>query len=418
MIHADLAPLAVPLDTLDALPGNPRRGDVAAVVRSYAEFGQRKPIVARRREDGTGGGVVIAGNHQLAAARELGWDEIAVVWVDDDDVRAKAFALADNRTADLGSYDDEALAAMLADVAVDADLLAAASFSEDELAALTRQKPEKHTDDDDVPDPPAEPVTQPGDVWVLGEHRLICGDSTDPDVLATLLDGDRAAMVWTDPPYGVAYRGGLRAVAGFEGTKGTRAPIANDDLNIDELETFLRSALGAALAVSEDGASWYVAAPGGPPFLAFAKVLADLGVWRQTLAWVKDVFVLGCQDFHWKHEPLFYGWKPGAGHYFCGDRTLDTVWEIPRPKRSEEHPTMKPVELVARSLRYSSKPGAVVLDPFGGSGTTLIAAHGEGRRARLVELDPTYCDVICRRYQQHAGIAPLSVELGEQVDFA
>jgi ParB-like nuclease family protein len=198
-VHPALAALAVPLVNLTPLPGNPRQGDVDAVARSSAAFGQRKPLVARRIGEHAGkpAGIVIAGNHQLIAARELGWSEVAVVWVDDDELTAKAFALADNRTADLGTYDDEALAELLREVSADEDLLFATSFSEDDLASLlagtTAQQ--GYTDPDAVPDPPLEPVTRPGDLWLLGPHRLLCGDATVHADVQRLMAGERAVLM-------------------------------------------------------------------------------------------------------------------------------------------------------------------------------------------------------------------------------
>ena len=415
MIIPDLEALSVPLDRLDSLPGNPRRGDVDAVARSYETFGQRKPIVARRGEGGRG--TVLAGNHQLAAARKLGWADIAVVWVDDDDEMASAFALADNRTAELGSYDEQGLADLFASIEDEA-LLAASGWSDESVAELLAQAgveelPEGATDPDAVPDAPDEPVSKLGDVWLLGRHRVTCGDSTDVGVLDRVMDGGKARMVWTDPPYGVVYVGSGRAAA--EGTE--RKSIANDSLSASELDDLLRAAFAAAFSASEEGASWYVAAPPGPSSLSFTQALTDLGIWRQTLAWIKDTFVIGRSDYHGRHETIYYGWVPGAAHTWESDRKQDTVLEFPRPRKSKEHPTMKPVELIEYCIGNSSKRGAVVLDPFGGSGSTLLAAHRTGRTARLVELDPAYVDVICRRYQEHTGEKPVLESTGEPHDF-
>ena len=166
---------------------------------------------------------------------------------------------------------------------------------------------------------------------------------------------------------------------------------------------FLRSTLGNALDACKPGAVWYVAAPAGPNFLPFASCLAALRVWRQTLVWVKDAFVLGRSDYHYRHEAVFYGWKPGAAHHEPPDRTHDTIWEVPRPRASPDHPTSKPVELVERALLMSTARGELVLDPFAGSGSTLIAAEASGRRAACVELDPRYCDVVVRRWQEATG---------------
>jgi DNA modification methylase len=382
--------------------------------------------VARR--DGT----VIAGNHTLQAARRLGWAEIAVVWVDDDEATAKAFALADNRTAELGGYDDQLLADLITEVReADAALLGATGWTDEAVADLmTSLEPVMvpqalRGDPDDCPDDaPAKSVE--GDVWLLGPHRLLCGDSTKPTDLERLMGDDVADMVWTDPPYGVSYVGG------------TGLTIDNDDLGVDELTEFLRAALGNAFAHCRPGGAWFVAGPGGPASLAFSVVLSELAVWRQTLAWVKDQFVLGRSDYHGRHELLFYGWrldpstpppgvedlehlyygwKPGAAHQATPDRKQDTVWEYPRPRRNAEHPTMKPVGLVERAILNHTDAGAIVLDPFGGSGSTLIACHQAGRRARLVEFSPSYADVICRRFQELTGIRPVAAATGNEHDF-
>jgi len=345
------------------------------------------------------------------------------VWVEDDDETAAAFALADNRTAELGGYDEQALADLFGSVG-DPALLAASGWDEESVAELLASAsvevvPDGLNDPDEVPEPPAEPITKLGDVWLLGEHRLVCGDSTDVGVSDVLLAGAKADLVWTDPPYGV----GIASRIGAKGRSSSQARsegghgIQNDDLDVDALTDFLRQALGAALAACSPGAAWYVAAPHGPIGLAFSRTLHELGVWRHSLVWVKNSLVLGRADYHYRHEPIYYGWVPGAAHTWESDRKQDTILEFDRPVRSKEHPTMKPVELIEYCIGNSSKRGAVLLDPFGGSGSTLIAAHRTGRVARLVELDPGYCDVICRRYQEHTGDKPLLESTGEPHDF-
>jgi DNA modification methylase len=410
-----LKPLATPIGDLSPLPGNPRKGDVEAVKRSYQRFGQRKPIVANR--DGT----VIAGNHQLKAAQALGWDEIAVVFVDDDDQTAKAFALADNRTADLGTYDDQALADLLAEVAIDPELLLATGYSLDDLADLSESLDVGGAIDEPDEVPASAPAkTIKGDVWLLGPHRLMCGDSTVPTDVERLMAGAKANMVWTDPPYGVGYESLGRRMsikAGNTKTKQHRA-IANDDLRAMDLGYLLQGAFSNLVANTVPGSSWFVAAPqGGQEHVAFTQVLIDLGVYRQVIIWVKDSLVLSRSDYHYRHEPLFYGWTPGAAHREPPDRKGDTVWEIPRPKRSEEHPTMKPVALVEKCIERHSARGEIVLDVFGGSGTTMIAAHQLGRVAYLMELDEHYCDIICARFQKATGIKPIAEATGQEHDF-
>jgi site-specific DNA-methyltransferase (adenine-specific) len=408
-ISADLASLAVPIGDLRLLDGNPRRGDVDAVKRSLERFGQRKPVVCKA--DGT----VTAGNHTLKAALALGWSHLARVVEDDDDATALAWALADNRTAELGDYDDAELLAMIDEVG-DVDLLVSASWGAEAIEALREAleadgvKNPIDTDPDDVPDS-APGVTVPGDVWLLGEHRVMCGDATDPMALERLLAGDLADVVWTDPPYGVAY----------VGKTADALTIVNDG---DEYEAVLDGAFDSVLAGCRPGAAVYVAAPPGPRGVPFAVKLDARGLFRQRLAWVKDVFVLGHSDYHYRHEDIYFGYTPkdkgrlgrgGVGWY--GDNAQDSVLEFDRPKRSSEHPTMKPVELVSYCLGNSSRRNDVVLDLFGGSGTTLIASHIIGRRARLMELDPRYVDVICLRFQLATGILPIAESTGREHDF-
>lgn len=406
MIHDALAHLAVPVDSLKELPGNPRRGDVEAVAASLARFGQRKPIVVRASDR-----TITAGNHTWKAAKHLGWPEVAAVLLDDDEATAAAFALADNRTSDLGDYDEGALLDLIRQVSeMDPSLLLDAGWSEDAVAELVSRIDPGLPDvppEDEAPEPPAEPRSRPGDVWVLGSHRVVCGDSTNVGAYEALLGKDRVDTVWTDPPYGVAY----------VGKTAEALTIENDTMAGAELEDFLRASLGTALTFTRGGAAWYVAAPHGPVGLAFSVVLTEFGVWRHSLVWAKDSMVLGRSDYHYRHEPIYYGWTPGASHDWFGDRSQTTVIEVPRPKSSREHPTMKPIELIVRCLNNSAPRGGIVLDPFGGSGSTLMACEFTGRKARLIELDPRYTDVICRRWQEYTGAKPMLESTGEPHDF-
>ena len=243
-------------------------------------------------------------------------------------------------------------------------------------------------------------------------HRLLCGDSRKKEDMARLMDGRLADMVWEDPPYGVNVasrsgtgRGVSSAQARAEGGRG----IANDDLDLPQFITFLREAFERGLDACKPGAVWYVAAPHGPMGIAFSIVLHELDVWRSSLVWVKDSMVISRLDHHYRHEVLYYGWKPGGAHHAIADRTQTSVFEFPRPKRSEEHPTMKPVELVRKHIENSSDPGQTVLDMFGGSGTTLIACEQTGRNAMLMEIDGRFCDVITRRWTEFSGRKALRV---------
>ncbi len=243
-------------------------------------------------------------------------------------------------------------------------------------------------DPDDAPDLPEEPWVKAGDMYRLGDHRLLCGDSTDPEQVRRAFGTDTACdIVWTDPPYGVAYQTKLsveEAVARHRRTDGLE--IANDAMTPEATRALVTAALrGAPL---EPGGAFYVASPSGDMETVFRMALEDAGLQlRQQLVWVKDVFVMGRQDYHWRHESVLYGWKDGAAHAFHGGRTQDTVWEIPRPRRSEPHPTTKPVELVVRALANSSSLGDLVYEPFAGSGTTIIAAEQTGRRCVALEID-------------------------------
>lgn len=404
-IADDLAQLAVEIDSVHQLPGNPRRGDVDAVAASLQRFGQRKPIVV------DADGVIIAGNHTWAAAKALGWDEIAVVRVGDDQATAQAFALADNRTAELGGYDEAALLDLIRSVAeVDADLLADTGWDDASVQDLVDRIDPGLPDtppDDDAPTPPAEPMSRLGDVWVLGGHRVVCGDATDVGAYEALLGDTKADCVWTDPPYGVSY----------VGKTADALTIENDSMDVEALTDFLRASLGQTLVSCSPGSAWYVAAPHGPIGIAFSVALTELGVWKHSLVWAKDSLVLSRSDYHYRHEPIYYGWTPGGAHDWFGDRKQTTVLEFPRPKRNAEHPTMKPIDLVAYCLNNSAPRGGTVLDPFGGSGSTLMACEYTGRKARLIELDPKYTDVICRRWQEYTGALPVLEATGEPHDF-
>lgn len=242
---------------------------------------------------------------------------------------------------------------------------------------------------------------KPGDIVHLGRHRLMCGDSTNPDHVAALMQGEKADMVWTDPPYGVNRAGGDANPCGRTYRSGRT--MANDALPRSVLQALLADALGNAWQHCRPGGAWFVAAPPGPLQLAFSTVLDDLGVWRQQVVWVKERFSFGRSDFHYRHEILFYGWKPGAAHHRPASRRETSVWDIARDPERMLHPTMKPAELVARAIRHCTDTDALILDPFGGSGTTLIAAERTGRRACLIEIDPAYCDVIVQRWIAETG---------------
>jgi site-specific DNA-methyltransferase (adenine-specific) len=321
--------------------------------------------------------------------RRDGVTECDIVEVDITDTQAVALGIALNRTGELAAWDDETLARLLESLPDDA--FAATGFGDDDLSELLDKLAPATVEEDEVPALLPDPISRRGDLWVMGEHKLLVGDSTSTADVRRLMGRSAADLVLTDPPYGVSY----------VGKTGDALVIEND--GEEGLEELLRGSLGLALKVCKAGAVWYVAAPAGPQFAAFSLVLGELGVWRQTLAWVKDSMVLGHSDYHYKHEALFYGWAPGAEHKGPPDRTRTSVLEFDRPKASREHPTMKPMALWAELMGNSTSRGDLVYDPFSGSGTTIVAAEQLGRVCYAIELEPRYADVSVRRWRALSG---------------
>jgi len=390
----------VPLDSVRLNPDNPRHNDeaVGPVKQSIARFGFRVPIVANRRT-----GFAEAGNTRLKAAREMGLAQIPAIWVDDDEMTALAFAIADNRTAEIATWDEPELAGLLQRLARE-DQLAASGFRDDDLTGLlAKLEAEDASGREETWEPPAEvprgPTrVQPGELWQLGRHRVMCGDSTDSSAMARLMRGDIARLVATDPPYGVSYDGNAHRREHGGGI--IYRAIANDDLDPVQLEGFLTEVFSAALPHVADDAAWYVwhASVTRPAFLA---ALSAVGVTvHQEIVWVKESFQLSRSDYHWQHEPCLYGWRDR--HVFRGERNQSTVWQIPR-QSDHQHPTTKPLELWERPVRNHLEPGEIVLDSFLGSGTAVIAAERTAACARGMEIDPRYCDVVLQRWEQFAG---------------
>lgn len=423
-IAEQLRPLAVAIENIELLPGNPRKGDIEAVARSYKTFGQRKPIVVKKTGENEHGqtGIVIAGNHQLQAAKRLGWDKIAAIFVDDDEDTAKAYALADNRTAELGGYDPAALEKLVEELREsNPDLLGATGWTDDDLAeiiggSLTDKKTQAN---DKVPPMPIRVTTKPGDIWELGKHKLICGDSTDPKTFDKLMGKERAQLLFTDPPWNVNY-------GGNDNPRYKHRTIENDNMDAAEWAKFVSGFTARFKEYTKPGAPAYVVMS-AQEWPSIDKGMRDAGFhWSCTIIWVKDRLVLSRKDYHTQYEPLWvghngpfdpiwYGWNEDAPRLAqILDRTQSDVWLVDRPHRSDLHPTTKPIELVMRAVENSSKPGAIVLDPFGGSGSTLMACDATGRIARTIELDPAYCDVIARRYQEATGELPK--RNGKEVD--
>lgn len=367
---------------------------IARIAASIAEFGFVNPIL-------TGvDGVLVAGHGRLAAARKLGLPTVPVVVLDHlTPTQRRALVLADNRLAELATWDDALLRIELEALQDDGFDLDLTGFDADALAELLADEEpqiEGRTEDDAIPEMPEEPVSRPGDVWRLGPHRLVCGDATTAEAYARLFpDGERADMVFTDPPYNVNYANSAK-----DKLRGKHRPILNDALG-EGFYDFLFDAL--ALIMAHTRGAIYVAMSSSELDTLQAAFRAAGGHWSTFIIWAKNTFTLGRSDYQRQYEPILYGWPEGATRHWCGDRDQGDVWQIKKPAKNDLHPTMKPVDLVERAIRNSSRPGDVVLDPFGGSGTTLIAAEKAGRVARLIELDPKYADVIVRRWQDWTG---------------
>ncbi len=365
---------------------------VAQIAASIREFGWTNPVLV----DGSNG--IIAGHGRVLAARKLGFDQVPVIELAHlTESQKRAYVLADNKLAENAGWDDELLRIELEALQAAGFDLSLTGFVDDELAALMAELAgnEGLTDDDAVPEVTEDPVSQPGDMWLLGEHRVLCGDATDPVALETLMGSDLADMAFTDPPYNVNY-----ANTAKDKQRGTHRPILNDNLG-EGFAGFLSAACANLLAYSK-GAVYIAMSSSELDTLQLAFRGAG-GKWSTFIIWAKNTFTLGRADYQRQYEPILYGWRDGVDHFWCGDRDQGDVWFINKPVKNDLHPTMKPVELVERAIRNSSKTRDIVLDLFGGSGTTLIAAEKTQRRARLVELDPKYVDVIVKRWQEYTG---------------
>ncbi len=431
-----------PIDSITPYEKNPRKNDAAvdAVAKSITEFGFRQPIVVDEA------GVVIVGHTRWKAAKKMGLKEVPVHVAEGlSPERAKAYRIADNQTASIADWDKELLGIELGELkALDFDL-SLLGFEPDQLQAfMGTEMTAGLVDPDDVPAPPAEAITKPGDLIILGNHRLLCGDSSKPEDLNRLLDGARIHLCNTDPPYNVkveprsnnaiaaglssfaAPKKGARAAgSGGSGghhqkfdvsrhpekakgtTKQLRAkdrPLANDFVSDEAFEGMLLAWFGNISRVLEPGRAFYIW--GGYANVAnYPPALKANGLYfSQSIIWDKQHPVLTRKDFMGAHEWCFYGWREGAGHEFFGPANVTDLWAVKKVNpQSMVHLTEKPVELAARAMGYSSRPGENVLDLFGGSGSTLIAAEQTGRIAYLMELDPLYCDVIVQRYEIFTG---------------
>ncbi len=432
-----------PLEKLKPYARNPRTHtpeQVAKVAASIVEFGFTNPILVDANQG------IIAGHCRLMAAQKLGLETVPVIELTHlTEAQKRAYVIADNRLAMDAGWDVELLAGELEALKEDGFDLGLTGFSGDEIDEfLGSGEAGGLTDDDAAPPTPEEAVTVPGDVWVLGRHRLLCGDATVLSDNDKLMGGELADCIWTDPPYNVNYGEKAEMLDRYQKGHRNTSRILNDHMESSDFYEFLHAAFTNVYAVSKSGAAVYVA-HAETEGVNFRTTLKAAGFYLSScLIWRKNALVLGRSDYHWQHEPVLYGWKEGGAHRWFGGRDKTTIqefegapfqqigdneWQIPmgettfiirgdnltveaahgtvffeeKPRTSPEHPTMKPVALIERMVSNSTRKGDMVLDPFGGSGSTLIACEKTGRTARLLELDPKYCDVIVRRWQDYTG---------------
>ena len=372
---------------------NPRRNDmaVAKVSASIKEYGFRQPIVVDEEM------VIIAGHTRLMAAQQLGLKKVPVhVATGLTQAQVKAYRLADNRTHEEAEWDEELLAIELSELdelGFDLDLT---GFDGVELEQLLEGAAlEGLTDDDAIPEVPEVAISKEGDIWLLGEHKLICGDSTKAKTMKALMGEELADMVFTDPPYNVDYGQTMK-----DNLRGGKRKIKNDNLGAD-FQKFLTAACNEMVKVCKG--ALYICMSSSELHTLHSAFADAGGKWSTFIIWGKNHFTMGRSDYQRQYEPILYGWPEGNKHFWCGARDQSDLWLYDKPKTNDLHPTMKPVELVCRALENSSKSRDIVLDSFGGSGTTLIAAEKLQRKARLIELDPAYVDVIVQRWEEFTG---------------
>jgi DNA modification methylase len=397
-----------PISQLVPADYNPRKdlqpGDAEydKIKRSVEEFGYVDPIIINRDR------TIIGGHQRWKVLKDLGFSEVECVVVDVDKTKEKALNLALNKIS--GDWDNEHLAALLGELQGEIDMIIT-GFDDDEIEQIildSQLLPPGDVEDDDFDVDAAlqkEPITRSGDIWQLGRHKLICGDSTDPAVIFLLMQNEQADLIVTDPPYNVDY----------EGKTEDALTIQNDAMGDVEFYDFLAKAYGCMYDVAADGAGIYVFHSDTFGHTFRATLIESGFKLAQCCIWVKQTMVMGRQDYQWKHEPILYGWKPTAAHRWYSDRSQTTVWNYDRPFASKLHPTMKPLDLLAYPIQNSSRPGDIVLDPFGGSGSTLISCEQTGRSSRMIELDPKYCDVIVRRFIELSGADQVALHRDDEI---
>ncbi len=369
---------------------NPRKdlkpddAEYIKIKNSIVKFGFVSPLVINK--DMT----VIGGHQRLKVLKDLGITEVECIVVDLDKTNEKALNIALNKIQ--GDWDEDKLEALLQELKLEEFDMNLTGFDFDEVDEILNDingTKEDNFDVDSAYEEIEEPITKPGDIWILGNHRLMCGDSTHKDDIMRLMNNQDADMLLTDPPYNVDY----------VGKTAEALKIKNDNMDDNQFYEFLRKGFENMYIVTKEGASIYVF-HADTEGINFRKAFKDAGFkLAECLIWKKDCFVMGRQDYQWQHEPVLYGWKEGKAHYFINDRTQSTILEFDRPNQSTLHPTMKPIDLIAKLIKNSSKENDIILDLFGGSGSTIIAAEQLNRCCYTMELDPKYCDVIVKRWE-------------------
>jgi DNA modification methylase len=396
-----------PIDRLIPYARNPRSHSaeqVAQIAASEGEFGVVNPALVD--VDGN----IIAGHGRILAARKNGLTDFPVIVLDHlTPSQVRKLRIADNRIAENARWDEEKLSAELATLLEEQVDLTSLGFDKAELDHILDdlESQNGHTDEDAIPDPIKQGVAKLGDLFLLGDHRMLCGDSTWQANLAEVLEGRQADLIYGDFPYNVAYQSPKSAASA------SRRSILNDDLGKD-FPKFLRDSCVALLAVSRGAI--YLSMSSSELHTLYKAFTDAGGHWSTYVIWVKSAFTLGRSDYQRIYEPILYGWKQGSKHFFCGARNLADAWFIDKPRVNDLHPTMKPVELIEKIILNSSQKGDLVLDPFAGASPTLIACHKTGRRARLIELDPKYVDVSIIRWQQFSGLKATRASDGRSFD--
>lgn len=408
----------VEIEKLKPNPKNPNKHSpeqIARLIKIIRYQNWRHPIIVSNRS-----GLVVAGHGRLLAAKEIGLLKVPVHFQDfEDDDQEYAFLVSDNSIASWAELDLSSINTELAnfDPSFDIDLLGIKDF----ILDLNEENPNDPDETPEVKEGPS--ICQPGELWTLGEHRLLCGDSTKRENVERLMGGEKARLWLTDPPYGVSYQDRINSSSDgtWKNKNRTHETIQNDHMPLEEMRVFWTKACEGAYFATDDKASYYwFACQGGDQMMMMMSISDANWKVRHELIWAKDQIVFGRCDYHYKHEPILYGWKKDGTHEWCSDRTQTSLLEFPRPKSSDLHPTMKPIELLEYLLKNNSKPGALLYDSFLGSGSTLIACEKTNRKCYGMEIDPHYCDVILARFAKFSGKDPVredGVKWSELVGF-